>query len=164
MSGPPCVPPSGATGCPCFEANPTAPSDPPSHHSPPVLSPSSPPFLLLLVLPLLPVSPQHRPPVPLWVCSLAPHPSLMEVIDTHTHTMLIQLNWTTMSLQVHALSNHGCLLAPRLAALHFKTFVCSRDTHMGAIAAQCLGTETMSLKSFLWFPQVDKISYQSQHF
>ena len=147
--GPPHGPPPGAAGHSFPSSHPSVPSGPPSNSGPPVPSPHSGP-------PIPPTDPPipHSFSVP---CTCPPvasgyapfllginwhehHVNSAElkahvVASTHTNHL-----WTFACPKVGSAVNHGVC---------FKTFVCTCNACMWAIATQCLGTETMSLKGFL---------------
>ena len=105
-----------------------------------------------------------------------PLPALTQLSRHHTDQSRNAHRWPiacvrkSMLLQAHALSNHRHFLATRLVALSTmehtsRLFVCIHDIHMQAIANQHLGTETVSLKSFLCdFPKLTKSATKADIF
>ena len=158
--GPPHGPPSGTAGYLFCLAHPPSSSDPPSYPGPPFPSPSGPP-----------IPPSSGPPTPsgfptpptgppVGVSSgSAPFLNGIDRCKHHVNPTELEDNvvasastiqpWTFANPEVGSTVNNGVC---------FKTFVCTCNIYMQAIAAQCLGTETMSLKSFLCgFPKLTKL-------
>ena len=145
-SMPPTGPPSGPPGPPMTPVGPPGPPVPPPVSGPPVPPPSGTgPVSTSAPLPYIPGIDwrEHR---------IDPA-NLEGSIVASTYTIK---PWYFPRPEVASTINHG---------VRFKTFVSTRHAYMRAIATPRLGTETMSLKSFLYgFPKLTKSATKADIF